>query len=475
MSSSPTATERHADSREPSSSTAPMMPASHSSSSSSVQPANLRPVHTRVDSQPLSWIAPEDFDPNAVFDARPPLRPFTYHRSRTSSVAWDRDGSSSRPASLFGINPENNRASTSLSINFVPSKFSDVLAHGGARRRRRLKDMKAPVMARGGGVDAFKTGEARMADDRDDLDPHTTRVNFLDPSDPKSRWTRFKWVLLLFNAVYTMVAIVALVGCMLVWFDRIDKVDVLRIGNRTELIFSTLAASVALFTSVFGWAGVMMNNRSFLAFYTFFLWISFAFLVVPGYLAYRRSSLNLEGKLNFQWSEDFDTADRRRVQNALHCCGYFSPFVEASISSTCYSRSVLPGCKGPYFHFQRRALHAWYTTVFSLAGFYISTIVAALLCSNHVTYRFGKGMMPKAYRLDAASVALIMESYAAQIAEQHGPEVASVVLANSRPGTPAEFGNGKLGPMSYHERAVSPATDGARYSTIGTTTPDTAI
>ncbi|KAJ7239664.1 hypothetical protein C8J57DRAFT_1528005 [Mycena rebaudengoi] len=39
-------------------------------------------------------------------------------------------------------------------------------------------------------------------------------------------------------------------------------------------------------------------------------------------------------------------------------------------------------------------------------------IFAALLCSNHITYRFGKGMMPKAYRLIKEAMAVIVEKYA---------------------------------------------------------------
>jgi hypothetical protein len=284
-------------------------------------------------------------------------------------------------------------------------------------------------MARGGGVDAFRKGEARMPDDRDDLNPSAERKGWLDRSDMRSRWTRFKWVLFLFNAAvstgylllwpsthdpqYTVIALVGLVGCLLLWLDILEKADVIRVANRTELIFSTLAAAVAVFTSVFGWAGVMLNNRSFLAFYCFFLWFSFAFLVVPGYLTYRRQDLNLPGKLNFAWSELFDIDERRRIQNALGCCGYFNPFIEASISATCYARSILPGCKVPYLNYEAVVLRRWYITVFSLAAFHIAVIVAALLCSNHVTYRFGKGMMPKAYRLNADAVAVIMDNYAA--------------------------------------------------------------
>ncbi|KAJ7199298.1 hypothetical protein B0H12DRAFT_972792, partial [Mycena haematopus] len=82
----------------------------------------------------------------------------------------------------------------------------------------------------------------------------------------RSRWTRFKWVLFFFNIVYTLFALTGLVAMILIWLDIIPKSDVIRVANRPELVFSTLAAAVAVFTAIFGWAGVMLNNRSFLAF-----------------------------------------------------------------------------------------------------------------------------------------------------------------------------------------------------------------
>lgn len=57
-------------------------------------------------------------------------------------------------------------------------------------------------------------------------------------------------------------------------------------------------------------------------------------------------------------------------------------------------------------------LERWYTVAFSCVPFLIFCIVTGLLCSNHVTYRFGKGMMPKAYRLDMNTMAVIMDNYA---------------------------------------------------------------
>jgi len=64
--------------------------------------------------------------------------------------------------------------------------------------------------------------------------------------------------------------------------------------------------------------------------------------------------------------------------------------------------------------------------------FQIAVILVGLLCSNHITYRFGKGLMPKAYRLSMNSMAVIMDNYASQLAEQYGADVASEAVARSR-------------------------------------------
>jgi hypothetical protein len=209
-----------------------------------------------------------------------------------------------------------------------------------------------------------------------------------------------------------MFSLGALAFILTVWFDVWVHADVLRVGNHPELILTTTAAAMALLTALIGWAGIVLNNRGFLAVYTLLLWISFALLVIPGYITYKKFAFNLEGKINKQWSEALGGVGRLRIQNQLGCCGYFSPFVEATISSTCYSRSILPGCKTAYLDYERVVLNRWFVAVFGCVPVNIGVIVAGLLCSNHVTYRFGKGMMPKAYRLSQDSMAVIMNSYA---------------------------------------------------------------
>jgi hypothetical protein len=205
---------------------------------------------------------------------------------------------------------------------------------------------------------------------------------------------------------------VALVFCLLTWFNIWTRAEVVLVGNRPELITSTIAASIGVLTSVIGWAGILLNNRSFLAVYTFLCWITFAFLVVPGYISYKRREFNLEGKINAQWSQSLGQAGRATIQTELSCCGYFSPYVEATVTQTCYARSILPGCKEVYMDFESMVLGRWYLVAFALVPAHLAVIIAGLLCSNHVTYRFGKGMMPKAYRLSMDSMAVIMDNYA---------------------------------------------------------------
>jgi len=249
---------------------------------------------------------------------------------------------------------------------------------------------------------------------------------------PVLRWTKFKWILFFANVLLTIWSLTGFIFCLLTWFLVWEKADVVRQGNKEELILSTIAAGCGIVTSLVGWSGILLNNRSFLAVYTAILWIVFAFLVTPGYITYKKRTFNLEGKVNKQWSQQLGTSGRLIVQNQLECCGYFSPFVEATVSQTCYARSILPGCKGPYIRYQRVALKRWYIAAFGLVPIQLFTMIAGLVCSNHVTYRFGKGMTPKAYRLSMNSMAVIMDNYANQLAEQYGGDVATEVLARSK-------------------------------------------
>lgn len=167
--------------------------------------------------------------------------------------------------------------------------------------------------------------------------------------------------------------------------------------------------------------GILLNSRIILAFYVVSLWIGLVFAVTPAYIAYKRHTFNLPGKLNNLWSRELDLDGRRLVQTVLQCCGYYSPYIEAAADGErCYARSPLPGCKGPLLAMQRHLLAKIYTALFSIVGPHLAIIVTALLCSNHVTYRFGKGKTPKAYRVDDDVLRQVYEKNVSDVIPQVG-------------------------------------------------------
>ena len=52
-----------------------------------------------------------------------------------------------------------------------------------------------------------------------------------------------------------------------------------------------------------------------------------------------------------------------------------------------------------------------YGVIFALVPLHLTNIFVALICANHVTRRFGKGIMPKRYRLQVGDVAKISEKW----------------------------------------------------------------
>ncbi|KAF8997094.1 hypothetical protein BDQ17DRAFT_1193846, partial [Cyathus striatus] len=282
------------------------------------------------------------------------------------------------------------------------------------------------ILKLGGGVEAFKSGEARMPGQGDvDYDGWRRRVLVGRGGISLNRLCS-----LLIPAYMSASTLTTLI-LFLTYFNVFERAAIIQVGNHPELVPSTIACALALFTSTIGCAGILLNNRTFLGIYTL-LWIVFGLVAAPGYVTYKKRTFNLKGKINAQWSRSLGAAGRLSIQNQLFCCGYFSPYVEATVSQTCYARSVLIGCKAPYLDFEKDLLKRWYTWAFLILIVQAGIMVTALLSANHVTYRFGKGMMLKAYRLSMDSIAVIMDNYASQLAETYGLELAEGVTNSVR-------------------------------------------
>ncbi|OZJ06427.1 hypothetical protein BZG36_00460 [Bifiguratus adelaidae] len=222
----------------------------------------------------------------------------------------------------------------------------------------------------------------------------------------RMRWTKHKWLLLFANTLLFIYGLGCVILALLTYFQLYLRAPVVIVSEETLLILATVAGSICLFTSLLGYAGIMLNNRSILTLYNLMLWPCFAMIASVGYVAYKRQRWNLPGKLSFQWHFQFSAADRYIVQTNLHCCGYktFSDFPERS--NKCYPRTLLPGCQFKYQQFQRMLLTDAYIVAFSVVPAHMFVIIVALMCGNHVNRQFGKNLPPKIYRVDP-SVAVI--------------------------------------------------------------------
>ncbi|KAL0960604.1 hypothetical protein HGRIS_005636 [Hohenbuehelia grisea] len=244
----------------------------------------------------------------------------------------------------------------------------------------------------------------------DDLDPRATHI-LAAMEDERGlgietvgKWTVFKWSLLLSVVTVLIYGTAVLVAVILTWFRAWLLADVMYVADYDLLVLATLAAALLLFTAMVGLTGTILNSRSILAIYTLLLWPTFISILVVGYISYKRSTFSLDRKLGHAWSAYYTPLGRLMIQDTLKCCGFLNALHEATPSGRCYARAPLPGCKGPLLRFEKANLDSLWAAAFSLVPIHVINIVVALLCTNHITHRFGKGITPKQYRLTEKDV-----------------------------------------------------------------------
>jgi hypothetical protein len=162
-----------------------------------------------------------------------------------------------------------------------------------------------------------------------------------------------------------------------------------------------------------GITGTLLNSRPILAVYVLLLFPSFLSFVSVGYLTYKKANFSLDAKVSEAWHNWYSPSALTVLQGALGCCGWSGPLHGAAASGTCYARSPLPGCHGLLVRFERDVLSSVTGTVFSLVSLHLGNISVGLLCADHVTHRFGKGITPARYRLTVHDILLSAGSPAA--------------------------------------------------------------
>jgi hypothetical protein len=240
------------------------------------------------------------------------------------------------------------------------------------------------------------------------------------------QWTLHKWCLLASVTTVFIFGLTCLVFSLLIWFAgklsiqsaRLCGCDSLLYLNSTAypaapvilitdspaLVLLTFSASLFLLSSLVGITGTLLNSRPILAVYVLLLFPSFLSFVSVGYLTYKKANFSLDAKVSEAWHRWYSPGARTILQGALGCCGWTSPLHGAVASGVCYTRSPLAGCHGPLVRFEREFLSSAAGTVFSLVPLHLANIFVGLLCANHVTDRFGKGITPARYRLTAHDI-----------------------------------------------------------------------
>lgn len=172
----------------------------------------------------------------------PPNPPFNRNESSassTSSLQGDDAGrfrysspvsSPSRSRNSFsapdsaGLGLSTAESNVSLTVNYLPTKFSNPQlvqrrrrSHRNPKSRGDLSPGAGVVPKMGGGVEAFRSGEARMSGVEDDDDDHhrvedgsSSGWAKKPPRHSKPRWNRFKWTLFFTN----LIASALLPSCM---------------------------------------------------------------------------------------------------------------------------------------------------------------------------------------------------------------------------------------------------------------------
>lgn len=130
-------------------------------------------------------------DMNSPLD--PPSAPF----------AGSSQASINRNNPYAGNNDNTSSSNISLTVNYLPSKFSSTLLSPGPRKRKgNSKRFDIGVPKRGGGVEAFRNGAARIpgaGDEDEDVSSGWFTGKEGRKTKQKLRWNKFKWTLFISN------------------------------------------------------------------------------------------------------------------------------------------------------------------------------------------------------------------------------------------------------------------------------------
>ncbi|GAB5590457.1 hypothetical protein Unana1_05357 [Umbelopsis nana] len=200
-------------------------------------------------------------------------------------------------------------------------------------------------------------------------------------------WTKSRWSLLVSNIVFMAYSIFFLVASLATYGKAYSSAEVIVAANSNILGVTLGFAIASVLTSAIGMAGIIRKDRRLLV----------------GYLGYKQDTWNLKSKLGMQWRYSLTNNGRVAIQNNLRCCGFENPSDHATYFARCFPKSLLPGCQHKLYLFESSLLQIAYTVAFSLVPLQLIIMIVSMLCSNHVTLRFGRRARPHIAYLEGHS------------------------------------------------------------------------
>ncbi|KAF9533289.1 hypothetical protein CPB83DRAFT_890385 [Crepidotus variabilis] len=218
------------------------------------------------------------------------------------------------------------------------------------------------------------------------------------------KWAPAKICLVASVSVVFVYGTALLILASMTWFNAWPNAGVMTVADYDILVVITLSACFLVFTAMTGISGTFLDSRPILAVYTLLMLPNLILILAVGYISYKRVTFNLDSKLNLAWLRLYSVPGKQAIQDTLHCCGFYNSMHDPSPSKRCYLRSPLSGCRDSLFDFEHEKLTMLYQVAFAMAALHLVNLLIALLSSNHVNRRFGKGLTPRGYLLNREDV-----------------------------------------------------------------------
>ncbi|KAI8812937.1 Tetraspanin family-domain-containing protein [Cladochytrium replicatum] len=238
-----------------------------------------------------------------------------------------------------------------------------------------------------------------------------------------TRFGKSKITFLVFNTIFTFVALSVLLACVFTWSNNFLYAPFIKLLRLDLLIIATSVSTLMSVVGFLGFLGAFTHRKTLLTVYNVLCWPVLGGFIALAYLAYRDvNGTQWENILSLRWDELY--ASRQLVQMKFNCCGFYSeldrPWVDAqctglvdsspdssdagsnstdmSSNRRLFRRSTralkarqqsvtssgLSGCHDQWDAFASTFLRLTYSVAFAIVPLVLFIFIVGVLASNHI-------------------------------------------------------------------------------------------